>query len=231
MNDCSRLNMYTEIHKGVRKALFETTVLMGVTDWAEEGTAAKAREAWQELKELLREHVANERTYAHPLYEAKMPGVARQLTADHEEQEAFLTELETHFDRLIGLESPDERVAMGLEFYRRLNLFIADYLPHLQREEGVYMRNLWDLYSEDELRQVVADILNAESRDMLELSSRVILQGANHQDLMAFMGAVRDRLQPAVMEAMMRYSQQYLPPHELEKLQNAMQARMAGVEA
>jgi hypothetical protein len=223
--------MYTEIHKGVRKALFDAALLLGVTDWAEDEAAESARAAWQELKDLLREHVENERVYAHPLYEAKMAGVARQLTADHEEQEALLAELETQFDRLMDLAKPEERVAMGLEFYRRLNLFIADYLPHLQREEGIYMRNLWDLYSQDELRDVLAAIINAESRYMLQLSSRLILQGANHQDLMSFMGAVAERLEPSVMERMMAYSQQYLPPHELEKLMKAMQAQMAGAPA
>ena len=226
-----RLNMYTEIHKGIRQALFDFAALVGGTDWTEPDARADAEQSWAQLKDLLRDHVENERQYAHPLYEATMPSVARQLNREHEEQELYLDELAAHFDRLVALDSPDEQVAMGLEFYRRLHLFISDYLPHLQREEGVHMRNLWDLYDDDELSAVYATILNALSIPMLQFSSRLILQAASHQDLLAMMGAVGPLLQSAVREQMFGYARQYLPPRKLEKLMRAMEAQEAAAPA
>jgi hypothetical protein len=226
---CRRLNMYTEIHKGVRRALFEVVMDAGALDLAEPEGLEELQRVWEELTGLLREHVENERRYVHPLYQERMPGVARALTAEHEEQEANLAELQAHLARLKDLEEPVRRVAMGLEFYRRLNLFVADYLPHLQREEAVYMRNLWDLFSDQELREVLARILNNESYDDAQVSGRLIVQASNHQDLMDFMGAIHDLLEPRVIEQMMQVAQQYLPPHELEKLQRAMAEAQAEV--
>jgi hypothetical protein len=220
--NCNLLNPYTDIHKGVRMALFQMMIQAGATDFTEPEAAAATQASWDQLKSLLRDHVENERAYVHPLYEAKMPGVARALTLDHETQETYLTELETHFSRLMALDNPDERAAMGLEFYRGLSLFIAEYLPHLHREEAIYIRNLWDLCTYDELREMLATILNAQSPEELELSGRFLVPASNHQDRLAFMQAAADKLNPPVLEQLQRLGQELLPEHELEKLGRAM---------
>jgi hypothetical protein len=228
--NCNLLNPYTDIHKGVRMALFQMMIQIGSTDFTECDAATAAQGSWEELKNLLREHVENERAYVHPLYEAKMPGVARALTLDHETQETYLRELETHFSRLMALENPSERAAMALEFYRGLSLFIGEYLPHLHREEAIYIRNLWDLCTYEELRDMLATILNAETPEALRLSSKFLLPASNHQDRLAFMQAAGEKLDPPVMEQMQQLAQEYLPEHELEKLGQAM-AQMAGAPA
>jgi hypothetical protein len=89
-----------------------------------------------------------------------------------------------------------------LELYRGLSYFIADYLPHLLREESVLMRNLWDLCTEEEVTGILAAILTAESPEMAVLSGRFILRAANHQDLMNLMRAITGKVPPAVIEGM-----------------------------
>jgi hypothetical protein len=220
--ECQRLNMYTDIHKGVRRALFQTVMVVGAVDVAEEAGLAELQRVAGELFRVLRGHVENERRFVHPLYEEAMPGVARELTAEHEQQEANLAELDAHVSRSVKLPDATRRVALGLEFYRRLSLFVGDYLPHIYREEAVYMRNLWDLYSDEELRHLLARILNEQSREDLVIEGRLIVEGTNHQDRLGFMGAVADLLKPEVMEQMQQLAQQYLPPHELEKMMAAM---------
>jgi len=160
----------------------------------------------------------------HPLFEQKMPGVARSLNADHEEQETYLCELEAHLGRLLDAPPDNGRVAMGLELYRGLSRFIADYLAHQLREEAVFMRNLWDLYTEDEVAETLAAIMAAESPDNAVLAGKFILQAANHQDLMTFMGAIAGRVPAPVIEGMQQLAEQFLPPRELQKLAQAMPA-------
>jgi hypothetical protein len=221
VESCVRLNPYTEIHKGVRKALFETEMLLGSTDWTDPEALPGASEAWHELLEFLRGHVDNEHTFVHPVYERKMPGAARSLEADHEAQEADLVELGAYFDRMLEAPPDRTRVAMGLELYRGFSRFIADYLPHILREEAVFMRNLWDLCTDDEIADILAAILTAESPAMAVLSGKFILEGSNHQDLMNLMGAIAGRVPPEVIEGMQQMAQEILPPRELEKLTGA----------
>ena len=222
MSNGNRLNPYTEIHKGVRQALFEAEMLLGSTDWTEPEAVIGAAEAWRELVTFLREHVENERNFVHPIYERKLPGVARSLNADHEEQEAFLTELGAHFDRMLDLPPDRARVAMGLELYRSLSRFLGDYLPHLLREEAVFMRNLWDLYTEEEVADTLAAILAAEPPELAVISGKFILRAANPQDLASMMGAIAGRVPPPVIEGMQQMAQQFLSPRELQKLAEAM---------
>ncbi|HEY3398507.1 MAG TPA: hemerythrin domain-containing protein [Armatimonadota bacterium] len=218
MSRTGRLNPYTEIHKAVRQALFETEMRLGSTDWTDAEAIPGAVAAWRNLTALLRDHVENEHNFVHPIYERKLPGVARSLNADHEEQEAFLRELDGHFDRLLEMPPDDARVAMGLELYRALSRFIADYLPHLLREEGVFLRNLWDVCSEEEIADMLAAIIAAESPESAVLSGEFILRASNHQDLRSLMEAISGRVPAPVIEGMMQMAQQFLPPRELQKL-------------
>lgn len=221
MNEGNRLNAYTEIHKGVRRALFETEMLLGSTDWTDPEAVPEAVGAWRDLTALLREHVYNERNFVHPIYERTIPGVARSLDADHEEQETVLRELDAYFEHLLATPPDGLRVAMGLELYRGLSRFVADYLPHLLREEGVFMRNLWDLCTEEEVADLLAAIIAAQSPEDGARSGKFILRAANHQDLMGLLRAITGRVPSPVIEGMQQMAQQILPPREFQKLTQA----------
>jgi hypothetical protein len=218
MTQAGRLNGYTEIHKGVRRALFETEMLLGAVDWTDPEAIPEVAAAWHDLAAFLRLHVENELAFVHPIYERLLPGVARSLNADHEEQEADLTELDAHFDRVLAMPADAGRVALGLELYRCFSQFIADYLPHLLREEAVYMRNLWDLCTEEEIANLVATIIAAETPEDAILSGKFILRAANPQDLISLMGAITGRVPPEVIEGMNQLAQQVLPAEKLQKL-------------
>ena len=222
MSVSGRLNPYTEIHKGVRKALFEAEMVLGATDWTDPEEVPVAVETWRELTAFLRFHVDNERDYVHPVYERTLPGVARSLNADHEEQETYLTELDAHLNRLLDLPPGAARVAMGLELYRGLSRFIGDYLPHLLREEALFMRNLWDLCTEEEIADLVATIITAEAPADAAVSGKFILQASNVQDLAALMRALTGRVPEPVLEGMNQMAQQLLPPRKLQRIGEAM---------
>lgn len=221
MNTGSRLNPYVEIHKGVRQALFQTAMLWGRTDWTDEEALPHVTEAWGELTTLLRGHAENERVFVHPIYEERMPGVAQALNADHEAQEAVLAELSGYLDRMLTAPADEARVARGLELYRSFSRFLADYLLHLLREESVHMRNLWDLSTEEEVCEMLAAILRAESPELGALTGRLILQAANTQDLRNFMSAIAGRVPAELIAGMQALAAQVLSARELEKLAGA----------
>jgi hypothetical protein len=83
------------------------------------------------------------------------------------------------------------------------------------------MRTLWDLCTEDEVAQVLATILTAESPEMAEISGKFILRACNPQDLMSFMGAIAGRVPAEIIEGMQQMAGQFLPPRELANLTQA----------
>ena len=56
----SRVDLFTDIHKGLRKALFDVATQAGATDWADAQSLGALDASWRPLVELLRCHTEHE---------------------------------------------------------------------------------------------------------------------------------------------------------------------------
>src|SRR5437660_2243638 len=56
----SRVDLFTDIHKGLRKGLFDVAAQAGATDWTDAQSLAALATSWRPLVELLRCHTEHE---------------------------------------------------------------------------------------------------------------------------------------------------------------------------
>ncbi|MEN6643674.1 MAG: hemerythrin domain-containing protein [Armatimonadia bacterium] len=222
-----RLDLYTEVHKGLRSALFELSRLSGQVDWGDGDEVDDLKEAWRGLTGLLRSHLEHETEIVHPLLDLKLPGVARALSADHELQEALLADLEAHFERLVEVEDPGLRQALGLEFYRGLNRFIGLYLPHLNQEEAQVMLSLWEVAQPDELARVLGAIIGSMSIGQLLAYLDEMLPAMNPHERLFFLAGLQHVAPAEVLDAIVDRAEEVLPRAGWRKLEKAMLAPTA----
>lgn len=222
-----RLDLYTEVHKGLRAALFEVSRLTGQVDWGDMDEVEDLLEAWLGLLELLRAHVAHERDIVHPLLDLRLPGVARALNADHELQEALLEDLEGHFEHLLEVDEAALRQAMGLEFYRGLNSFVALYLPHLHEEETRVMPSLWAVARPDELAQALSAIIGSMSPELLLAYMDEMLPAINHHERQLLLTGLQHVAPAEVFDAVLDRAEEILSRAGWRKLERAMLAPTA----
>lgn len=217
-----RLDLYTEVHKGLRAALFEVSRLTGQVDWGDTDRVEDLRQTWTGLVELLRAHVAHERDIVHPLLDLRLPGVAHALDADHELQEALLDDLELSLERLLDVNDQVLRQAMGLEFYRVISRFIGLYLPHLDREEAQIMPSLWEVAQPGELAQVLSMTIGSMSLELLLAYVDEMLPAMNHHERHAFLTELRHAAPLEVFEAVLDRAEEILPKSAWSRLAKAM---------
>src|SRR4051812_41116038 len=129
-----RTDFYTGFHKGLRRRLFETTVLAGATDVTDAAARARLGGSLDELFAWLRVHARLEDTHMHPLLAAAAPDVLARLERDHAQHEQHVVELEQQLARV--REAPADAHEVSLALYRALNRFLAAYLEHLDAEEA-----------------------------------------------------------------------------------------------
>jgi hemerythrin-like domain-containing protein len=151
-----RTDLFTDIHKALRKGLFDLSVKAGATDWHDSHSVAALAAEWLRMAELLRSHTEHENDYIFPLLDGTA-GAGVVPEDDHTDLDDLLDDLDDQFSILRSEPDP----AAGLTWYRNLNRYLALTLDHLYLEETTVLPALWSVCDDDQLEQCRAAFLAA----------------------------------------------------------------------
>ena len=90
------IDLYRDIHKGIRAELFAVTGAAGSVDPADRAARAALAERVMNITDILVGHAEHEDAHIQPLLEVHLPELAAKVETDHVELEArmvFLNEL------------------------------------------------------------------------------------------------------------------------------------------
>ena len=153
-----RHDLYRNIHKGLRGAMFETVLLVGRTDPADTAAVDAMLAQVERLLAFMGAHVKHENEHVHTAIEARTPGGARRTTDDHHEHVESLAALRAQAAALRGLEG--DAVAPALHaLYLDACEFVAENLRHMRVEETHNNAQLWFLYDDAELAAIHGRLL------------------------------------------------------------------------
>lgn len=167
-----RDDLFTLIHKAIRKALFDVTVLAGTTDWSSPADVAAFDSTWQPVLGLLRAHTEHEDRHILRVLDPYETVVTDAVDERHRDLDDLLEHLAAEVDATVASLSP----AGGLDVYRDLARFVAAYLPHLHDEETAVMPRIWARCSDDEIAATRAAFMADMTPDVLETSMTYLLQ-------------------------------------------------------
>lgn len=184
-------DLYREIHKGLRYALFGVTAQAGRTDAGDDAGVAALVEEWGTVRFLLDGHHAHEDTYVDALVQAHAADLSDELEAGHRTSDEAIAALTAAAGALAVAPAAD-RWPLIRAFYLDLADFTALYLTHLRFEEDRVMPALNAGMSDDELAEVTGIIRGSVPppdmcvfiRSMvpaMDLSERVDMLGGMHQ--------------------------------------------------
>jgi iron-sulfur cluster repair protein YtfE (RIC family) len=142
----SRVDLFSDIHKGLRKALFDLSVQAGAIDFAQPEELAHLAAAWGSVAAFLRCHTEHEDDYIFRLLDGTA-GARLLPDEDHRDLDDLLDDLDGRLGALTAVPDP----AAAVEWYRDLNRYIAATLQHLHLEETVILPALWEVRSDEEL--------------------------------------------------------------------------------
>src|SRR5690242_13102267 len=93
------VNMYRDIHKGIRAELFAVTAAAGAVDPGDATAVAVVGQRWRNLVHLLVTHAEHEDVWMQPVIERYAPAQAEVIARDHPALEAQLAAPEILADR------------------------------------------------------------------------------------------------------------------------------------
>src|SRR5262245_44449230 len=136
--DLVAVDLYRDIHKGIRAELFDVTLAAGRIDPSCRADRAAVAGHVLSVGQVLESHAEHEDVHIEPLLLEHAPTLAEQIARDHIALEArfgFVTELA---QATVAAVTADQRRLMHL-LYHELSGFTSAYLAHQSVEERVVM--------------------------------------------------------------------------------------------
>jgi hypothetical protein len=156
-----RVDLYRDIHKGLRHALFALTVNAGCLDTPDDTRVLELTAESRRLIGMVRDHDEHEAQRAlDELIEVQAPALAALIHDEHRVLVERLEWLASRADELAAAPA-GARVTIAHTYYLELAAFTSAYLEHLDLEERVVMPALAARCDDAELARVLAAILEA----------------------------------------------------------------------
>jgi hypothetical protein len=195
-DDMERPDVYGNVHKGLRAAIFGAVARAAQTDFAVAAEAGRATAAVRSLLGFLDEHAAHEDAVLMPELARLGPAVHAALEADHARLGGLQGEVGVTLDRIDAAAEAAVRESLGRRLHDRLGRLAAEHVLHMQREEQEASRLLWAHLGDAELAALHGRILGAIPPPRMAGWLEIILPALNGRERAAALAGLRAKLPP-----------------------------------
>jgi hypothetical protein len=194
--DLTPIDLYKDVHKGLRRALFTTTELAGRTDGGDHAAVDDLLRTVANLQQLLRWHHHHEDALLQPTLDDQIPDLAGRVRDEHAEIELHMSAVDRLVAELVGAASSERPVTVHA-VYLELASFTGRYLAHQDLEE----------------RRVMLALSGALTHDGLASLDLAIRTAVPLDEMLLFLRQMVPAMPPAERAAMLVGMQEAMPAH------------------
>ena len=210
------VDLYRDIHKGIRSELFGITMAAGSLDPSDRVHRLALSTRVHDAVALLVSHAAHEDEHVQPSIEAHFPALAERVEVDHLTLESRMETLNDMADAA-AFATADQREALH-RLYLEFASFTSAYLEHQDVEERVIMPALERAIGSEAAvgihHAIVSSIPPAETATSLSL----MLPAMNIDDRVELLGGMRAGAPAEVFEGVWGLARSVLTPGDYEAL-------------
>jgi len=218
-----RVDLLTHVHVALRHGLFDVTHRLGATDWADPAAARAAAAAWEELDVQLTSHARHEDEHIFALLDATRPGATTPLAAEHDR----VHERQRETGAAIAAAATSLDPAHGLEAYRTMTRFVAEYLAHALDEERHLLPALWDACTDDELLACRRALLATVPPEEAAVTQRWLLVSIDRSTRARLLAGARASLPPEAFARLLSLARAVLAADDVQHLEASLAATAA----
>lgn len=213
-----RIDVYRNIHKGIRVMLFDLVRASGRTDFTDAAAVAQLQADVKDVFELLESHAHNEDLFLMPLVVDADPRLANEFAAAHQDQEARLPGLLAALEA-IDASAPDAE-SRGHAFVVQFSRVAGELLTHMADEELVLNPALWAAKTDAQIHDAEQRLVGSIPPEKMARYLRWMLPAMNPSERASFLGV----LPPPVFGFVRAMAAQVLTAAEDAALENALAA-------
>lgn len=211
------VDLYRDIHKGIRAELFALTTTAGridPDDFADRAALAAHIEA---TADVLAMHAHHEDDHIDPLLREHLPQLAEQVHADHTELEARFAAINDLGYGLSGATGAETR-RIAHVLHLELSGFTSRYLAHQLVEETMIMPALDAALGTPGCGALHGAIVGSIPPDALARSLAFMLPAMNAYDRIEMLGGIRMAAPPEAFDAVVGLARSVLEPRDFSRL-------------
>jgi len=179
--------MFSAPHKALRRTMAAFSTLIGQTNFRDEKAVRKLKQAGNEMFYLLNSHADTEEKIILSALETKFPGSSEHDRQDHIKIEKQQKQLEIYLNMLSTSVMADE----AHDFYLTFASFHSLYLEHIDEEETVTQKLIWQYFSNEEQLAMRASIIAKMDPDVYATWLKHMIPAQNENENQAMLGALR----------------------------------------
>lgn len=207
------VDLYRDIHKGIRAQLFDVVLLAGRTDASDCLARRTLADAVRDTVALLESHAEHEDVAIDPHLQAHMPALAEQIERDHEVFEgrgAYLVDFAEHLAEGV----PAHGRGLQTQLYLDLAGFTSAYLAHQDVEERQVMPALEAAVGPEVVAAVNGQIVGSIPPDQMAHSLALMLPAMNLDDRSDLLGGMREQAPAEVFQGVWGLAGSVLTPDD-----------------
>jgi len=205
------VDLYRDIHKGIRAELFAVTSSAGSIDPGVRNDRAAVAGHVHSLAAVLESHAHHEDAVIEPALEQHLPDLAAQISDDHERIEASFARIVDLADSVVDAPDREQRRLTQL-LHLDLARFTGTYLAHQDLEEREVMGRLQGAVGEDEVLRMHTAIVGSIPPDEMARSLAFMLPAMNADDRADLLGGMRMGAPEEAFEAVVGLARSVLLP-------------------
>lgn len=216
------VDLYRDIHKGIRAELFAVTSTAGSVDPSDRCDRAALADHVTSVASVLESHAHHEDAAIDPVLERHLPDLACTINSDHERLERMFSSIVDLAVTVVDADSGEQRRLMQL-LHLDLARFTSSYLEHIDLEERTVMQRLPQLMSVEEIAAIHEAIISSIPPDEMARSLSFMLPAMNIDDRAELLGGVRAAAPADAFEATMGLARSVLRPADYRSLAERME--------
>jgi hypothetical protein len=210
------VDLYRDIHKGIRSELFSITERAGNLDPSDQADRADLGAHVGRVVELLISHAAHEDDHMQPALEQHLPALADKVEDDHHRLEARIQLLAEQAVDLVHVTGNPRWRAHQL--YVELASFTSTYLAHQDLEERVIMPEIEAILGAEACLALHQEIVGSIPPEEMARSLSVMLPAMNIDDRTELLGGMQAGAPAEVFQGVWGLAASVLDVRDLEVL-------------
>jgi hemerythrin-like domain-containing protein len=216
------VDLYRDIHKGIRAELFAVTSTAGSIDPSDRCDRAALSDHITAVAGVLESHARHEDAVIDPVLERHLPDLARVINDDHERLELMFSSITDLGTAIVDGAGHEQRRLLQL-LHLDLARFTSSYLEHIDLEERVVMQRLAELLGVEEIAAMHGAIVGSIPADEMARSLAFMLPAMNIDDRAELLGGLRLAAPPEAFDATMGLARSVLRPLDFVALSNRLE--------
>lgn len=218
----SRYNIFFPVHKGLRAALYQTSLGLQRTSFADAEESAAAVQKVKTVVAMFESHAAKEDGFVLPAIAAYEPSVVAAFESEHEEDHRLGQSLENWLIALDYAVDAKARQTIGDALTAAFVQFSVFNLKHMAKEEDVINKILWRYYSDEELHAITQKIIGSIPPPEMMGFSRWMVRGMSNAEIAGWLKGIKASAPAPVCGAMLALAEEELPAKRWAAVQDAI---------